>query len=461
MYLVRRFREISKTKRKATSIESPHINNIDTDVFGPSSGVYARKVDVRKVPVEIWEEVFTYFAEPQEWVLSLLLEGSRTPRPHMGVVLSHVCRLFRNIALSMPSLWSRLDSSSPIDQFNAFIKRSSQSPLTINCTNGDRFSLPPSHTAAFQSIQDRIVRIETPIYFYDLFRFQFPKFRNLEYLVADGRWYVGEYDLRNTLDGFKELKGLTWYSPVHSPTSTSFRGSARYSLTDLSLEFQLRETFILDLLRCCPFLERVSLQTLGSRETADQEMVPLPRLKSVELSMENYCGWLVKVRGPPLLENFCLRNGSLLYTLTNSSLLPFKVSSLEVHCDIGSYILSWLANEPGILKKLTLSGIPIRKLQDYLFFLKWRGGSMRCTGLEELRFLYKRRGRKRNENDLLEVYSSRCRAGLKPLRVVWGDKLFHPIAVDNNLRHNANSEPYTADQPNPSRVRWISVEWKR
>ncbi|PVF94979.1 hypothetical protein CPB86DRAFT_788555 [Serendipita vermifera] len=409
MYLFRRFREISKKESKATFIKNAHINSIDGDVFGGPLAVYAKKVVVRKVPVEVWEAIVFYCADPQALALNSFLPLPNTAQHSMGIVLSQVCWLFRNIALSTPSLWSRLDLSLPIDQFNMFIKRSSQSPLIIYHSNTNKFTLPPTHIAAFQSIQHRIVRIETSISFYDLVRLQMHKFCRLQYLVCNTEWGPSNHNLRDTLSGCKELKSLAWHSTFQSSPRTSFSGSAIYGLTNLSLLLQLQETFVLDLLRCCPWLESVSLQTVGPDEIESQQMVPLSHLKSLDLSLYNYSGWLLKIQGPTVLDDFCLHHVDTLYTLTNLFKSPFWVVSLNICCDIGSYfILPWLENEPGVLKKLTLSVIPIWKLQDYLFFLKWRGGSMRCTRLEELRLVYKRRGRKRNESDLLEVYTSRC-----------------------------------------------------
>ncbi|PVF94980.1 hypothetical protein CPB86DRAFT_800092 [Serendipita vermifera] len=462
MYLVRRFREKSKKESKAAFIKNAHINSIDGDVFGGPLAVYAKKVVVRKVPVEIWQAIFVYCAETQDSVHASLSSSPKSPQRSISIVLSHVCRFFRNIALSMPFLWSRLDLSRPIDQFNTFIKRSSQSPLIIYHSNKNKFTLPPTHTAAFQSIQHRIVRLETPISFHDLIRLQLRNFRNLNHVVCESDWGPGEHNFKQILDGCKELKSLTWHSSFDYSTTTRFYGPAKYGLTDLSLVLQVEETFVLDFLRCCPFLERVSLQTVGYDGTEGQQMVPLPRLKSLEVSLTHYCGWLLKIQGPRIVDIFCLRSIETLYALTNPFTLPFWVVSLEIRCDVGSYfILPWLENEPGVLRKLTLSVMPMPKLQDYLSSLKWRGGTMRCAHLEELRLVYERRGRKRSEKDLLEVYSSRRRVGMKPLRIVWGDKVLHSIAVDDNTQHIAHPGSYNNNHRNCNHVRWISVERKR
>ncbi|PVF94989.1 hypothetical protein CPB86DRAFT_828273 [Serendipita vermifera] len=461
MHLIRRFRKKSKKKDdKVLSIEEPHVNSIQTDVLVPFPGEHTRKVNVGGVPVEIWQEIFIYCTKPGDSPFSTSSSPSLQTWRSMNIVLSHVCRLFRNIALSMPSLWTTLDLSLSIDQFNTFAERSLQLPIIITSTKHDKFRLPPSHATAFQSLQSRIVKIETPIFYHELDnKFQINKCSNLQHLVSEGLDYeTGRDDLQQILHDFKELKSLTWDCPYSLYMTFRHFPPATYGITELRVTGMLEENFVVELLHSSPLLERGSLRTQGWDEDNGQ-MVSLPRLKSLELSFEfRYHGWLWRIQELPILDKLCFRRLDSSYTRNNRLTLPFQLRSLEICEDIGShFVLPWLKEEPGTLKSLILSGIPTHRLMDYLDVLKWTGEAVVCPQLEELRLQGKRRVRKKRQGALLEIYSSRRRAGLEPLRIVWGDKRLHPIETSDTA---PNSAPTNSESTNHSRarhVRWISV----
>ncbi|PVF93506.1 hypothetical protein CPB86DRAFT_108042 [Serendipita vermifera] len=463
MHLIRAFRKRSK-KKEAVSIDEPHVSSIETDVLGGALGVCTRKANISGIPVEIWQEIFVYCTERQDSVYLSLPSSSQTTWKPMNVVLSHVCRLFRNIVLSMPYLWSKLDLGMSIDQLNTFVERSSQLPVIIDSSKHDRFMVPFKYLSTFQTVQDRIVRINTPVHFDDLNRFQIQKCRNLRHLVAKSEdWELGEDNLKQVLDDFKELKSLTWHSPFYLSMNIRFSPLTKYGLTTLRVMALLEEAFVMDLLRHCPFLERGSFETAGKGDIQHQEVIPLPRLKSLDFSFAlMYTGWLWKIQGPPILDSFCLRQSDSVYALTDRLSLPFRLLSLEVDGDVSPYfILPWLEEEPGSLRNLTLSGVPIWKLQVYLDSLKRRGDAMTCPQLETLWILSKRRGRKRVEGDLLRIYLSRHRAGLKSLCIVWDDKSLQLVEIDGTTQHNALTESSNTHHGKPSAARWVSMERKR
>ncbi|PVF93505.1 hypothetical protein CPB86DRAFT_790074 [Serendipita vermifera] len=433
-------------------MEEPHINYIEIDVLGASP---PKKVDVSGVPVEIWEEIFLYYTEPQDSVQLAALSSLKTTRS-MNVALSHVCRLFRNIVLSMPSLWTTLDPSLPVARFNAFAERSSQLPITIEDTKHIRLTVPSTHAQAFQNVQNRIVKIRNPIYFDNLYMFHVQQCRNLQYLISESEdWRRGPDNLKQILRDFKELKSFTWRCPYYL-ASTRFSSPINYGLTNLRITSILEEVFVLDLLRSCPLLERGAFQTVGYQASGSEPTVSLPCLKDLDLGFAYmYNGWLWKLQGTPILDVFCFHAKGILHSLTNNLSMPFRLTSLEFHGDVDSDLtLPWLKDEPGVLRSLTLSGIPIQKLRVYLDTLKCKGERLICPQLEEFRFLYKRRRRKRSEGDLWDIYSSRCRAGLKALRIVWGDKFMRSVEVNDTLQQDA----YTGSDTIATRVRWVSVE---
>jgi hypothetical protein len=332
MYLIRYFRKKSKRKREHTYTWEPHINIIEVDVFDTQRrGVHAGKVDVNRIPVEIWQLIFEHCTERQDPILESILQ---TKRSDMSITLSHVCRLFRSIALSMPSLWSTLDLSLSKEQLSMFIERSLQAPITIDSTN--EFRLLPRHAPAFRSIHNRIVNIKNPIFLEEFLDFELFSCSHLQYLVSGSESVLeDEQNLKRVLDDFKELKSLTWACPFGLWENSSVHFLTRYALTELRVTAVMGETIALDLLRSCPLLERVYLVTTRTIEDENRQKVSLPRLKDLEFSSFQYADWLWKIQGPPVLDKFSIHFFDSAFTLTHTLTLPFRVVSLQLDHDLG------------------------------------------------------------------------------------------------------------------------------
>ena len=106
---------------------------------------------VLRLPPELYSEIFTACLPEISW--SALGENVTVPYSNMPLLIGMVCSAWRELAWSMPQLWSRisisLDMSSPEsrDLTQEWITRSGQSPLSIHlvCTlNPDQIYLDSS-----------------------------------------------------------------------------------------------------------------------------------------------------------------------------------------------------------------------------------------------------------------------------------------------------------------------------
>ena len=77
------------------------------------------------------------------------------------VLVSHVCRHWREIALDSPVLWTQLDFSEgpPFEKSKAWIQRSKRSPIdiTIDCTVSDHIDYPSDHESIDSDSKRRVL----------------------------------------------------------------------------------------------------------------------------------------------------------------------------------------------------------------------------------------------------------------------------------------------------------------
>lgn len=97
-----------------------------------------------------------------KWFVDITREDLRTrmisKRPYRWIIISHVCRHWREVALSTPGLWCHIQiGRMALDTLQAFITRSKQVPLQIEGTN-----IPASlYTTAYDVVSPHFARATT------------------------------------------------------------------------------------------------------------------------------------------------------------------------------------------------------------------------------------------------------------------------------------------------------------
>ncbi|PVF94977.1 hypothetical protein CPB86DRAFT_828268 [Serendipita vermifera] len=196
--------------------------------------------------------------------------------------------------LAMSSWWAAIDMARPVSEIELHLKRSAKLPIFL--TRHDHL--------LYQAIQDRIIAFHSPIYLYNLE--DVGKYRNLEYLMMGGPLYEQHGEGMFPLLGhFSRLKSLWWQGldkgwvngVLVSPQST-------YSLTSLHLSNILTDTSALELLRCCPALERVTLNVMGDQYIGPERAVPLTCLRYLHVEFTEEDSWFSALELPPVLKYY-------------------------------------------------------------------------------------------------------------------------------------------------------------
>jgi hypothetical protein len=393
---------------------------------------------VYKLPVEVWQQVFQYCTEPDIFtVREIWMFPMKVPNT-MNVNISHVCRYFRNISLSMPLLWSILDLSHSKAQLDTFLERSLQVNISIIHTGYPlTFSIPLRHANTLEKVHHRIVGVENVLSYHNRLH-SIEAYHRMKYLMITGTDAGGfGKNIKETLEHFKDLQTLVWHGTSHSSQDFRFSSQIQYNLTSLRLGSPHEETFILGLLRCCPLLETLRVRTVGRGRTETEAMVSLPRLKILQVHLEHFDDWLSNIETPPTIESCTLDFQQLVGAIEVGKEWQFWPVSLDLGRHSVSAIIPWLANKPSTLKKLTLTRLRDYGIKIYLKELKWPDGRLSSPSLEELRIACNEVYKKESEGDLLELYRSRIKAGLQPLRILWGEKPFPCPTLPEDPPHDS------------------------
>ncbi|KAI0654727.1 hypothetical protein C8Q70DRAFT_1024915 [Cubamyces menziesii] len=116
---------IQETVQKQQAVVNGLLNNISELLLG-----YNALAPVNNLPSEILTTVFSYASDSASSVCI--------------ICISHVCRVWRAIALQTPALWTRICLNDPV-AIEAFLERSKSLPVTV--------SFKTSHTPVKTSLQ--------------------------------------------------------------------------------------------------------------------------------------------------------------------------------------------------------------------------------------------------------------------------------------------------------------------
>jgi hypothetical protein len=435
-----------------------------------------------KLPVETWRQIFEECVwhtpralTPFSWAVTL---PKQREHPYTNVMISHVCRYFRHIALSTPILWSTLNLDGSVSEIEAFLGRSEQLPLTITSIRDTFHKSYPRHSNTFATISERVVSIDTPVEMRSLHLI--PLCKSLKHvMLRDGEFRQhSNLDTERVLNEFESLDTLWWTSIRDHPITPSFQ--KKYSLRFLHLTFKVSGTFILSILRCCPLLENVSARVyaynFNGTNTQDDKDVHLSRLRDFRVEFTGEDSWLCKLKIPQVLDHF---EFGYCPPYPSSSYQQWKVGMeslmLRDYFDLSSMV-SWLAREPGTLKVLALK-MSEPNPKELLEALKADDQQILCPQLEQVHIwvshLFKHRRRPpiheryEFEEIIYGLFSSRTQAGLPPLQftidgkaVVPKEKVERELAMEmeiNNERVSLRKRDEKLYEDGSSIDRWLSM----
>ncbi|KAK1217652.1 hypothetical protein PQX77_019700 [Marasmius sp. AFHP31] len=128
----------------------------------------------RRIPVELWEQIFTLVSTTDGH--SLQLEVARRASTAPGIFLSHVCSHWRNIMLSTPAIWASIEIHFASDQvfpsllphpslqhlLELYLCNSRQHPLRIELScDYFQFSIPESAQELYGTLIPHMQRCES------------------------------------------------------------------------------------------------------------------------------------------------------------------------------------------------------------------------------------------------------------------------------------------------------------
>jgi len=199
------------------------------------------------------------------------------------IMLTHVCRGWRDVFTSCSSLWTRLDFMN-IEKTRTYIQRSRSSPLEIHLEKGYGLNYLGD---AFSLVIPYLRRIKSLIIYADIlpdvfrhFRCQTPLLEELSILlyndpnqILDGALFGGDLSsLRKlTLSGTITITHFPWNNMANLKVLNLISWGPGYSMTRL-----------LNFFESAPLLHMVRLKDSipDSSDVLPQRIIPLPHLKS-------------------------------------------------------------------------------------------------------------------------------------------------------------------------------------
>ena len=273
------------------------------------------------------------------------------PRMPFQVLVSHVCRFWRDVALNMPSLWTNLDFTEgpPFMKSSVWIQRSQNLPLDIHidCGGSDDDD-DDDETSTVSEFSDSIASTEDLIVVLDLIVPHVARWRSLrvavesyDYMHLTLTWlskcpaapqleclHLSHHDDADTSELFQPEHLRDFFLPFHGIApklhyvnlwGVHIMWSAPFlsGLTDLELAYHSRDVSpswedFSRILRNSPNLDTLGLCMSGPEtlptDVTEEDVIDLPSLKSLVLSHQDaqHVSRLVKLLPTPNLRKLAL-----------------------------------------------------------------------------------------------------------------------------------------------------------
>ena len=261
------------------------------------------------------------------------------------ITLTHVCRSWRDVFISRPSLWTRLDFTN-VDKTRTYIHRSKSSPLEINL---DQHQENPYLDDAVLLVIPHIRRLKSLTIYAEVipdvikhFSCHAPLLEKLDVDLTDFHTPTFDYPLfKGDLSSLRELslRGYITLKPWNNLANlTTFK-------LDPYWPGQCSITLLLNLFECTPLLHTIGLEDPipMSSDAPAERIVPLPHLKTLSITscpphsilLNHLC---IPV-GASLILVFSLRGEtSLLQEYLQETSANFKnlshITAINLHFDV-------------------------------------------------------------------------------------------------------------------------------
>lgn len=253
------------------------MNALEQDVLEVQSLVQFLKNSfepISRIPQDVLSLIPDYFGE----------DG----RDQNLITLTHVCRRWRDVFTSRPSLWTRLDFMN-FDKTRDYIQRSKSSPLEISIED---YEDPPFPNAAFSLVIPHLHRLkslaisgEPTSDFFKHFHFHAPLLEELTVEVDNDCDLVLEAELFNG-----DLSSLRRLSLSGVTTHLPWRNLANLRAVTLGYSTHLFGlTRLLDFLESAPLLRTIELRfpIPSSSDDLPQRVVPLRHLNALHITADS------------------------------------------------------------------------------------------------------------------------------------------------------------------------------
>ena len=89
---------------------------------------------IQCLPTELLLEIFLHCRDDCQEGMKIRGDASKKANPYSWIRITHVCRLWRDIAIAYPLLWSQVVPCELWSLFSMVLRRSRNTPLSVRCT---------------------------------------------------------------------------------------------------------------------------------------------------------------------------------------------------------------------------------------------------------------------------------------------------------------------------------------
>ncbi|KAI0686511.1 hypothetical protein C8T65DRAFT_701067 [Cerioporus squamosus] len=246
------------------------------------------------LPGEIFAIIFEHVvASERQSSFRVDFKGTETVDTRSLITITHACSHWRAIALSIPSLWSRVDTTNR-HKLKTFYERSREAPLSL-IVNAALVKSTPVHRDLLVACSPRLRRLDLALGkegskdIDELLRLDAPALECL--VVCQGGWWYSHLN-PSFIDRPRQirrcLRALAFW-----PLASWMPQTPLPSLTHIYLSFNTRGMSfngdpLVSLLSGCPALEHIHLSQLSAYLFVLQGIsIPLVHLKSLSFTNES------------------------------------------------------------------------------------------------------------------------------------------------------------------------------